>query len=325
LTTTRRDPSPCVIHFPNTNYSTDLGCFIEVHSTSFPHVISHVQDPRHKRNKAFTGQQERGAYTHGLGHEVRHASMGNGNEGSDHYGPGGGRAGTGLGTAAASRPPARDPTLDLINKIKADHAAAQGVVVSEYEAERGEKRAREQSERQAAAATRRALNGGGFPAGVAGLRGGAGAVGAAGQQDGAVSIALPPPKVSLGAIGGGAGGGVAAQTLVVGKLVRRERKKLPTMAPTPAALTTTPPSESPTTALTVSKQQGAQVEQRAEQMDDAGAAQEAGERRRESSLGEVGNGGTKENQSNSNQSSALTGLVTYDSSSSDESDHEQAT
>lgn len=133
---------------------------------------------------------------------------------------------TGLGMAAArAAPPPRDPTLELIHKIKAEHAASQGVVVSESEALRGEKRLREKGERAAAYAARRGEkpsfgcgnpnhNGGG------GGGGGQGAPGMTGAVDDAVGIAIPPPKMS---ITGGAGA-AGAPAVVVGKLVRKKAK-----------------------------------------------------------------------------------------------------
>mmetsp|Transcript_19993 Transcript_19993/g.41036 ORF Transcript_19993/g.41036 Transcript_19993/m.41036 type:complete len:307 (+) Transcript_19993:25-945(+) len=162
-------------------------------------MIDYDKDPRNKRNKAFTGQQERGAYTHGLGHEVANGN----NNSAGHYEH---QERTGLGMAATrTAPRPRDPTLDLINKIKAEHAADQGVVVSEYEVQRGERRQREKDERATAYAVRR-----GRP--VPGPKGRS----SGGAEPEGMAIALPPPKTSAGS--SGAAG-------CVGKLVRKEKKE----------------------------------------------------------------------------------------------------
>jgi hypothetical protein len=68
-------------------------------------MIDFDKDPRHKRNKAFTAQRDRGAFTRGF---------------SDGYQP--------MAAEPVKRPP-RDATLDLINEIKRKHREEEGVVV----------------------------------------------------------------------------------------------------------------------------------------------------------------------------------------------------
>lgn len=83
-------------------------------------MIDYDKDPRQKRNKALTAQLERGAYSRGLSHE-----LGDPSHARVHA------AAHGHAAGSSARPPhaAPDPTLDLINRLKRDHALAQGVVV----------------------------------------------------------------------------------------------------------------------------------------------------------------------------------------------------
>eukprot|EP00614_Pseudopedinella_elastica_P005612 CAMPEP_0172608964 /NCGR_PEP_ID=MMETSP1068-20121228/29003_1 /TAXON_ID=35684 /ORGANISM="Pseudopedinella elastica, Strain CCMP716" /LENGTH=383 /DNA_ID=CAMNT_0013412375 /DNA_START=86 /DNA_END=1239 /DNA_ORIENTATION=- len=88
-------------------------------------MIDYDKDPRHKRNRAFTGQSERGAYTHGLGHEI--GGGGGGGRVTGQYG-----SGPMVPAAPPPKPPPRDATLDLINKIKADYSKRMGIEVPLY-------------------------------------------------------------------------------------------------------------------------------------------------------------------------------------------------
>ena len=89
-------------------------------------MIDYDKDPRHKRNRAFTGQAERGAYTHGLGHEI--GGGGGGGRVTGQYG-----SGPMVPAAPPPKPPPRDATLDLINKIKADYSKRMGIEVATEE------------------------------------------------------------------------------------------------------------------------------------------------------------------------------------------------
>ena len=84
-------------------------------------MIDYDKDARAKRNRAFTGQIERGAFTHGLGHEAGlPAGLAMAAATAQHHAALAGGGGSG---------PPRDETLELINRLKAEHATAQGVEV----------------------------------------------------------------------------------------------------------------------------------------------------------------------------------------------------